>query len=306
MTINIFQKHKSANYRWQSGSSSGRPVGGSDGRQIAWPEMDGRAWVGYAGRRLPLLAAGSALVFHLAVVFAFLGLSVTCAWFNPPVTSLMIERLVGKQFVPRPVVFVPFKNLPDAVPTMYLRLEDKTFYQHHGIEPAAIVYAYSQNKRWGRVVMGGSTITQQLVRSMFLSPEKNYLRKYVEAIGAVTFDAVLDKKRIFELYLNYIEWGKGVYGLGAAAQYYYKKPGDKLSYDEYARLAAVIINPINYDVNNFYNQPAMAARYYVLTAPPESVTEVEPAPQDQTLTDEPAATDEVQPEAEAPLSDILP
>lgn len=128
--------------------------------------------------------------------------------------------------------------------------------------------------------MGGSTINQQLARTLFLSPDKNYLRKYVEAIAALSLNAVIDKKRIFELYLNYIEWGKGVYGLGAAAEYYFKKPAARLTYDEGARLAAIIVDPVDYGVNDFYGQPVMAARYYILTAPPPAVVEAAPAPSD--------------------------
>jgi monofunctional biosynthetic peptidoglycan transglycosylase len=273
------------------------------GRSIAFPAMGAREWIAYALQRVPVLLAGSALAFHLAVVLFFLGAGVIYSWLNPPVTSLMIERFVREGYFPRPVRFVPFAKLPGSVPAMYLKLEDKNFYRHPGIDPAAIAHAYAQNKRWGRVIMGGSTITQQLVRSLFLSSDKNYLRKYVEAIAAVSIDAVMDKKRIFELYLNYIEWGKGVYGLGTAAEVYFKKPADRLTYDEYAKLAAIIINPLSYDVNDFWRQPAMAARYYALTAPPRA--EERPAPVGNT--DAPAPPDDAAPPtAEDEPLDILP
>ncbi|MBN2353615.1 MAG: transglycosylase domain-containing protein [Spirochaetales bacterium] len=255
--------------------------------RIVLPAMGARARLGYFAARLPISIFGAALAFHAAIVLFSLGAGVVYSWLNPPVTSLMVERFLDRGYVPRPVVFIPLSQLPADVPGMYLKLEDKNFYRHPGIDPAAIVHAYRMNRRWGRVIMGGSTITQQLVRTLFLSPDRNYLRKYTEAIAAVSLDAVLDKKRILELYLNYIEWGKGVYGLGAAARAYYKKPAARLTYNDYARLAAIIIDPVDYNVNDFARQPAMAARYYTLTAPPPAV---EPEA-NQIQSDSPPASD---------------
>jgi len=89
----------------------------------------------------------------------------------------------------------------------------------------------------------------------------------VEAVASLVLDAVMGKRRMLELYLNYIEWGRGVYGLGAAAEYYYRRSADTLTYDEYARLAAIIIDPLDYGVADVFRHPAMAARYSLLTAP---------------------------------------
>ncbi len=246
---------------------------------IALPVKGARSLLRYFAGRLPITLFGAALVFHAAIAFFSLGAGIVYSWLNPPLTSLMVERFLDRGYVPRPVVFIPLAKLPKDVPAMYLKLEDKNFYRHPGIDPAAILHAYRLNRRWGRVIMGGSTITQQLVRTLFLSQDRNYLRKYIEAIAAVSLDAVVAKKRILELYLNYIEWGKGVYGLGAAARTYYRKPAARLTYDEYARLAAIIIDPLDYNVKDFYKQPAMVARYYSLIAPPPAVAPEEtPAP----------------------------
>jgi monofunctional biosynthetic peptidoglycan transglycosylase len=277
----------------------GRAAARKAGRHIALPVMGVGGWIVFLLRRLPLSVLGSALAFHLAVILFSLGAGIVFSWMNPPVTSLMLERLLDDRFIPRPPAFVPLEKIPAYVPPMFVRLEDKNFYRHHGVDPAAIVYAYTQNKRWGRVIMGGSTITQQTVRSLFLSPDKNYLRKYMEAWAAVALEAVVNKRRIFELYLNYIEWGKGVYGFGAAAEYYFKKPAARLNYEECARLAAIIINPIDFNVNDFQDQPAMAARYYALIEPP-------PAEPDETAPDQSAPEERPGDEGDNPPGDILP
>jgi monofunctional biosynthetic peptidoglycan transglycosylase len=234
---------------------------------IAFPMLGPRRFLVYILSRLPVTALGGVVVFSLAVFIFGAGAGFVFSVVNPPVTSLMLERYLNNHYPPRPVIFVSLASLPASVPRAFLRLEDKRFYTHAGVDPAAIENAYTQNKRWGRVIMGGSTITQQTVRSLFLSPDKNFLRKYIEAVMAISFDAVMDKHRILELYLNYIEWGRGVYGIGAAALSQYKKPVSRLTYEEFTRLAAIIINPLRYNVNTLFQQRAMAARYQVLNVP---------------------------------------
>jgi monofunctional biosynthetic peptidoglycan transglycosylase len=235
---------------------------------IAMPVMGIGGWIVYFLKRIPVLLVGTAVLFHVALGLFSVAVSVLYSFVNPPVTSLMAERMMDERYAPRLVKFVPLATLPEYAQAMYIRLEDKNFYTHNGVDFAAIQYAYEQNQRWGRVVMGGSTITQQLVRTLFLSQDKNYFRKYVEAAVSIVLDTVMDKKRILELYLNYIEWGKGIYGIGAAAEYYFKKPAASLTYDEYSRLATIIIDPLEYNVYNFYNHPSMVYRYYALNAPP--------------------------------------
>ena len=127
--------------------------------------------------------------------------------------------------------------------------EDANFMEHEGFDWEAIQNAYEKNLRKGRVVAGGSTISQQLAKNLFLSPERSALRKLEEAVITVMIETVMTKRRIFEIYLNIIEWGDGVFGAEAASHYYYGKTARSLDAWESARLAAMVSNPRYYDRN---------------------------------------------------------
>jgi len=227
-------------------------------------------------KKTGLLVFGTVMLFHLGLVLFTLTASIVFSFVNPPVTTLMVERILVRHYKTKPVLYVPLSKLPSWVTSMYIRVEDKNFYRHQGIDLAAMQFAYEQNERFGRIVAGGSTITQQLVRSLFLVPYRTYPRKYAEVIMSVILDAVMSKHRILELYLNYIEWGEGVYGIGAAVKHHYHKRIDFLTREEFCRLAAIIVNPIDFDVNTFFKQRSMLWRYYALlgadTAPPVPAT----------------------------------
>lgn len=130
-------------------------------------------------------------------------------------------------------------NLKNAV----LISEDDGFFAHDGVAPEEIKLAI-QNWINGKKLRGASTITQQLAKNLYLSPSRNPLRKLREILIAKRLESSLSKNRIFELYLNIIEWGKGVYGAEAASQYYFKKPALRLSEREAVYLAAIIPNPV--------------------------------------------------------------
>ena len=117
---------------------------------------------------------------------------------------------------------------------------------------------------WATSTTGGSTITQQLARTLFLNPERTYLRKYLEAIVALELDLLLSKRRILELYVNTIEYGKGVYGIGAAARHHFRKSIGKLSLDQYRRLVTIVASPLRYDTTNFGRRRALSWRYEYL------------------------------------------
>jgi monofunctional biosynthetic peptidoglycan transglycosylase len=121
--------------------------------------------------------------------------------------------------------------------------EDAKFAEHDGFDWDGIEKALEKNRKKGRVVAGGSTITQQLAKNLFLSPTKSYWRKGGEAVVAVLLEAMLPKQRIFELYLNVIEWGDGVFGAEAAAQRYFGVSAAQLSAEQAARLAAMTPSP---------------------------------------------------------------
>jgi len=127
--------------------------------------------------------------------------------------------------------------------------EDAKFVEHEGFDWDGIQRALDKNERKGRVVAGGSTITQQLAKNLFLSGSRSYLRKGEEALITLMLEAVLDKRRIFELYLNVIEWGNGVFGCEAASRRYFGVAASQLSVDQAARLAAMAPNPRHYEKN---------------------------------------------------------
>ena len=124
--------------------------------------------------------------------------------------------------------------------------EDDKFYQHEGFDFEAIQKAMEKDLKEGKFKAGGSTISQQLAKNLFLSPSKNPIRKLKEAILTWRLERALPKKRIMELYLNVVEWGEGIFGIEAAARNYYGKPAGALGPEESARLAAVLPNPRKY------------------------------------------------------------
>jgi membrane peptidoglycan carboxypeptidase len=127
-----------------------------------------------------------------------------------------------------------------------LAIEDDGFYTHGAINVPSVFRAMVTNLVAGRVMQGGSTITQQLVKNLFLSKEKSYGRKMEEAALALLVDAALPKRRILEIYLNVIEWGPGLYGLVPAARHYFGKPPGALTPKEIAFLVCLIPSPVRY------------------------------------------------------------
>ncbi len=135
------------------------------------------------------------------------------------------------------------KHLKRAV----IASEDAKFTQHGGVDWKGIQFALEKNIKKGKVVAGGSTITQQLAKNMFLSAKRTPWRKGEELLIAYMFELILSKQRIFEIYLNVIEWGNGVFGAQAAAQHYFKINASSLSRYQSAKLAAMVPNPRYYD-----------------------------------------------------------
>jgi monofunctional biosynthetic peptidoglycan transglycosylase len=127
--------------------------------------------------------------------------------------------------------------------------EDAKFIEHDGFDWEGIRKAMEKNQMRGKVVAGGSTITQQLAKNLFLSNERSALRKGEEAIIAAMLEAVMAKRRIFELYLNYAEWGESVFGVEAAARHYFGVDTASLTPEQAARLAAMLPRPRYYDRN---------------------------------------------------------
>jgi penicillin-binding protein 1A len=160
--------------------------------------------------------------------------------FEPPGTGASIEVRAGA------ADFVAIDAVPAAFLAALLLSEDAGFYGHPGVDLAEIRAAWETNAARGRPSRGGSTITQQLVKNLFLSREKSYGRKMEEAALALLVDAALPKRRILEIYVNVIEWGPGLYGLAPAARHYFGKPADALTPKEMAFLVCLIPSPVRY------------------------------------------------------------
>jgi monofunctional biosynthetic peptidoglycan transglycosylase len=143
----------------------------------------------------------------------------------------------------RAQIWVGYRYFPDTLKRAVLVAEDDAFWQHEGVDFEQLQDSIETDWRRWRFVRGGSTITQQLAKNLYLSPSKNPIRKLRELIIARRLEAELKKSRILELYLNVIEWGDGIYGAEAAARTYFQKSVVDLTPAESAMLAAAIVNP---------------------------------------------------------------
>lgn len=142
--------------------------------------------------------------------------------------------------------WVPLSHISPYLMKAVIIAEDDKFWSHKGFDLDAIQKALEKDLEKGTFKFGGSTISQQLVKNLYLTPSKNPLRKAKEAIITWRLEKALNKKRILELYLNVVEWGEGIFGIEAAAQHYYGKHAIALIPQESARLAAVLPNPRKY------------------------------------------------------------
>jgi monofunctional glycosyltransferase len=145
--------------------------------------------------------------------------------------------------------WVSYQHISDAVKRAVVAAEDSHFLRHSGFDYDAMWNAFQKNLAQGSITAGGSTISQQLAKNLFLSDNKSILRKAQEAIITVMLEQVMSKQRILEIYLNVIEWGNGVFGVEAAAQHYFGRPASVLAPHQAALLAAMIPRPRYYDDN---------------------------------------------------------
>jgi monofunctional biosynthetic peptidoglycan transglycosylase len=143
--------------------------------------------------------------------------------------------------------WLPYERISPHLKRAIIAAEDAKFLAHEGFDFEALQNAYRKNLKKGRLVAGGSTISQQLAKNLFLSSEKTPWRKIQEAVITVMLEKVMSKQRILEIYLNVIEWGNHVFGAEAAARHYYGVSAASVSAEQAARLAAMIPNPRFYD-----------------------------------------------------------
>jgi monofunctional biosynthetic peptidoglycan transglycosylase len=203
----------------------------------SWPDRVRRAGRGTAAFLASLTATYlgacvAALVLYAAVF--------------PPITGVQLQRQVEGLFAgsapersyrPRPLT-----EIDPALPWAVVAAEDSRFFHHGGINWKAVGEAIEEYRR-GEALRGASSITQQLVKNLFLTTHSTYLRKALEVPLTYAAEAVLSKRRILELYVNVIEWGPGVYGAEAAARHHYEQSARRLTRAQAAALAACIPNP---------------------------------------------------------------
>lgn len=271
-----------------------------------YPRSRSRTRAGRLGRgALKLL--GLAVLFHVL----FLGnITLQCLVYkvmNPALSSLMlrrqIEAILGdpqqlglpKDFHTRPIVFLPLKEIGKGTRRAFLTLEDQHFYEHHGISPGAIREAMERNRALGRTVFGGSTISQQTAKNLFLYPSRSYFRKYLEILATLTMEGILGKDRILELYLNTIEFGPGVYGLGQASFYHFGVSYRQLPLTSVYPLAALITSPLRWNLKTMVRNPGMQARLRALLGQGQSQVAQAAGPHQPTPTPTPTPTAPVPP-----------
>ena len=200
-------------------------------------------------RRLLWLGLGLIVLWQLWL----LGWVLFWKWVDPGSTRFMEIRLAELQLKqPKAQLkqqWVPYARISPHLKRAIIAAEDAKFVDHEGFDWEGIQKAIEKNQKKGQLVAGGSTISQQLAKNLFLTPNKTFLRKAEEAVITLMLETLWDKRRIFEVYLNVIEWGNGVFGAEAAARHYYGIAAAQLGPEQAARLAGMVPNPRYYDRN---------------------------------------------------------
>lgn len=162
----------------------------------------------------------------------------------PPITWLMIQRLFQGYGLHK--TWVSLDDIDPSLPNAVIAAEDAKFCEHHGFDLDAMQKALRANERHPKRLRGGSTISQQTAKNVFLWPGRDYVRKGLEAWFTVLIETLWGKRRIMEVYLNVVEWGPGTYGAEAAARRYFAEDADDIDAGEAARLAAILPSPLKW------------------------------------------------------------
>jgi monofunctional biosynthetic peptidoglycan transglycosylase len=176
----------------------------------------------------------------------------------------MLQRYLIRGYPIHKRYFVPLEKIPKSTQNMLIALEDGNFYKHFGFEWKMVREAYERNQKAGKIRFGASTLSNQLARTIFLTTDRNYLRKYLEVQATLIMELCLTKRRMLELYLNYVEWGKGIYGYDTAARYYYGVGSQRLSRTQAKKMISILTNPIKYSPQNYYRSPSARQRFQML------------------------------------------
>lgn len=202
-------------------------------------KVKSQGWLGRILRGTLLLAAGFYALCLLGLVYLK---------FLPPLTTaVQMERrigaMIGHHAYRKRCAFVPLSRISPDLKHAVIAAEDGRFYQHHGFDWKEIQKVAEQDVDEGKLSRGASTITQQLVKNLFLTTSRSFVRKGIEFTLTPPAEFILGKERILELYLNVIEWGPGIYGAEAAAETWFHVPAAKLNREQSARLAAIVPAP---------------------------------------------------------------
>jgi monofunctional biosynthetic peptidoglycan transglycosylase len=222
-------------------------------------------------------------LFHFGLwsfVLCFLGIigsviylwltSPEVAWLqntNPRETAMMQYRAEdlnhNDHTLQRKWKWVELSDISPHLVQAVIIVEDQKFFQHKGFDWDSIQKAFHRNIKEKKIVRGGSTITQQLAKNLFLAPSRNFIRKIREAMIVYHMEEALTKNRIMELYLNVIEWGPEIYGIEAASQAYFQKSSDEISISEAIRLASVLSNPYRFSPLEDKDRRMQRKRYHI-------------------------------------------
>jgi monofunctional biosynthetic peptidoglycan transglycosylase len=202
-----------------------------------------RAWIKWL-ILLPLLAVVLIQLYFFLQIWWWVG-------HNPETTSFMRAQLSSlREKNPKAQLqqkWVPYGRISNNLKRAIIASEDANFSDHEGVDWDALQKAYEKNTRKRKVVSGGSTITQQLAKNLFLSGSRSYLRKGQELIITYMLESMMEKERIFEIYLNVVEFGSGIFGAEAAARHYYGVSAAALGASQAAKLAVMLPNPRFFD-----------------------------------------------------------
>ena len=178
----------------------------------------------------------------LAVAFYIAVAGLLMVWKTQPINNSMFmvaHRLGGGEVTQ---TWVEYDNIAKSAKQAAIVSEDSRFVSHHGFDMEGIEAAMKKNETTGKVAAGGSTITQQLAKNLFLTSHRSYVRKGLEASVTIMIEGMWDKQRILTAYLNVAEFGNGIYGIEEAAKHYFNKPASNLNRDESALLISMLTN----------------------------------------------------------------
>jgi len=195
------------------------------------------------------------IVFRIFLWFLgiSIGMVIIFKFVPVPFTPLMVSRAIEMKFDEKEMVcnhdWVPIEDISNNLQKAVISSEDGTFLKHHGFDFIAMQKAMKSNQK-GKKIKGGSTISQQTAKNVFLWQGRSYIRKGFEAYFTVLIEIIWGKERIMEVYLNSIEMGDGIYGAQAATEYWYRKDASSLTLREAAGIAAILPNPRKYKATN--------------------------------------------------------